>query len=53
MSMRVVSDENVATFYIRSGTKPWRKVVSYASSLQTLPTTTGGGERAAVCDHDR
>ena len=32
MSMRVVNDDNVATFYIRSGIKPWRKVVSYEVS---------------------
>ena len=32
MSMRVVNDDNVATFYIRSGTRPWRKVVSYEVS---------------------
>ncbi len=32
MSIRVVNDENVVTFYIRSGTKPWRKVVSYEVS---------------------
>ena len=30
--MRVVNDENVATFCIRSGTRPWRKVVSYEVS---------------------
>jgi xylan 1,4-beta-xylosidase len=29
MSMRVVNQENVASFYIRSGSEPWRMVVSY------------------------
>ena len=28
-SLRIVNDDNVASFYIRSGGKPWRKVVSY------------------------
>lgn len=32
ISLRVVNDENVASFYIRSGQRPWRKVVSYEVS---------------------
>lgn len=28
-SLRIVNDDNVASFYIRSGEKTWRKVVSY------------------------
>jgi xylan 1,4-beta-xylosidase len=31
-SLRVVNQENIASFFIRSGTKPWRKVVSYEVS---------------------
>lgn len=29
LSMRVVNDANVASFFVRSGAKSWRKVVSY------------------------
>lgn len=29
VSFRIVNDENVASFYIRSGGKQWRKIVSY------------------------
>jgi xylan 1,4-beta-xylosidase len=32
LSLRVINDENVASFFIRSGTKPWRKIVSYEVS---------------------
>jgi len=32
MSIRMTNDRNVATFYIRSAGKPWRKVVSYEVS---------------------
>ncbi len=29
IALRVVNDENVASFYIRAGDTPWRRVVSY------------------------
>jgi beta-xylosidase len=32
LSLRVVNDENVASFFIRSGSQPWRKIVSYEVS---------------------
>jgi beta-xylosidase len=32
LSLRVVNDANVASFFVRSGGKPWRKVVSYELS---------------------
>jgi beta-xylosidase len=32
LSLRVINDANVATFYVRSGAKPWRKIVSYEVS---------------------
>jgi xylan 1,4-beta-xylosidase len=32
LSLRVVNDANVASFYIRSGTAPWRLAVSYEVS---------------------
>lgn len=32
LSLRVVNDENVVSFYVRSGAKPWRKIVSYEVS---------------------
>ena len=32
LSLRVVNDENVASFFIRSGAQPWRRVVSYEVS---------------------
>nr|WP_076068329.1 family 43 glycosylhydrolase [Sphingomonas montana] len=32
VAMRIVNDRNVASFFIRSGRKPWRKVVSYEVS---------------------
>jgi beta-xylosidase len=32
LSLRVVNDENVASFFIRSGSGPWRRVISYEVS---------------------
>jgi xylan 1,4-beta-xylosidase len=32
LSLRVINDENVASFFIRSGSQPWRRIVSYEVS---------------------